>query len=50
MNVTYGSIVPLIGGENLGIMESMGGQLPEWMLSYSDFSENDEHLVQYLRT
>ena len=49
MNVTYGSIVPLIGGENLGIMESMDGQLPEWMLSYSDFSGNDEHLVQYLR-
>lgn len=48
-SITYGSIVPLIGGENLGIMESLDGQLPEWILSYSDFSANDEHLVRYLK-
>jgi len=47
---TYASIVPLIGGENLGIMESMNGQLPEWILSYSPFKANDDHFVNYLRT
>jgi len=48
-DITYASIVPLIGGENLGIMESMNGQLPEWILSYSDFQANDSHFVNYLR-
>ena len=49
-NLTYGSIVPLIGGESLGISESLGGQNPEWVLSYSDFEANDEHYLNYLRT
>lgn len=47
--ITYGSIVPLIGGENLGIMESLDGQLPNWLLSYSPFQQNDRHLVEHLR-
>ncbi len=46
---TYASIVPLIGGENLGIMQAMDGQLPEWILSYSDFQANDSHFVNYLK-
>lgn len=46
---TYASIVPLIGGENLGIMQAMNSQLPEWILSYSDFQGNDSHFVNYLR-
>lgn len=49
-NLTYGSIVPLIGGESLGISESLGGQNPEWVLSYSDFEANDSHYLNYLRT
>ena len=49
-NLTYGSIVPLIGGESLGISESLGGQNPEWVLSYSDFEANDAHYLNYLRT
>ena len=40
--ITYGSIVPLIGGESLGIQESLNGQQPEWVLSYKDFEANDE--------
>lgn len=48
-DITYASIVPLIGGENLGILDSMNGQLPEWILSYSDFQNNDSHFVNYLR-
>lgn len=48
--ITYASIVPLIGGETLGVMEALGGQLPEYMISYSPFGNNDSHLVNYLRT
>jgi len=49
-DITYASIVPLIGGENLGVMKAMEGQLPEWVLSYSDFGANDSHFINYLRT
>ena len=47
---TYASIVPLIGGENFGIMQAMNGQLPEYVLSYSAFSKNDSHYINHLRT
>ena len=47
--ISYGSIVPLIGGESLGIQESLGGKQPEWVLSYKDFEANDAHYVNYLR-
>lgn len=47
---TYGTIVPLIGGENIGVMNAMGGQLPEWVLSYKPFTANDEHFVNYIRS
>lgn len=46
---TYASIVPLIGGESLGVMEALDGQLPEYVLSYSPFASNDEHYIQYIR-
>lgn len=49
-DITYGSIVPLVGGENLGIMEALDNQLPEWILSYSPFKQNDSHLISYLQT
>lgn len=48
-DITYGSIVPLIGGENLGIMKSLEGQLPEWVLSYTDFAKNDAHFINHLK-
>jgi site-specific DNA-cytosine methylase len=47
---TYASIVPLIGGENFGIMQAMNGQLPEYVLSYSAFTKNDAHFINHLRT
>lgn len=47
--LTYGSIVPLIGGENLGIMKTLDGRLPEWILSYTPFAANDKHFISYLR-
>tara|TARA_R100000734_G_C3318848_1_gene113549 strand:+ start:5212 stop:6462 length:1251 start_codon:yes stop_codon:yes gene_type:complete len=46
---TYGTIVPLIGGENIGIMNALDGQLPEWVLSYKPFAANDEHFIDYIR-
>ena len=46
---TYASIVPLIGGETLGVMQAMNGQLPEYLLSYSPFANNDSHFINYLR-
>ena len=48
-NITYASIVPLIGGENLGIMGAMNNQLPEYILSYTPFAKNDSHFISYLR-
>ena len=45
----YASIIPLIGGESLGIMEATNGQLPEYVLSYSPFKNNDSHYIQYIR-
>jgi site-specific DNA-cytosine methylase len=47
--ITYASIVPLIGGETIGVMEALNGQLPEYLLSYTPFANNDAHLVNYLR-
>lgn len=46
---TYASIVPLIGGENFGIMQAMNGQLPEYVLSYTAFAKNDSHFISHLR-
>jgi len=47
--ITYASIVPLIGGENLGIHQALDGQLPEYVLSYTPFQHNDKHYISYLR-
>lgn len=42
----YASIVPLIGGETIG-MEMAFGQRPEYMLSYSAFQANDSQIVSH---
>lgn len=42
----YASIVPLIGGETLG-MQAAFGKRPEYILSYSPFVSNDSHLLKY---
>ena len=46
--ITYGSIVPLIGGESIGVSEALGKQHPEWVLSYSPFEKNDSHYINHL--
>ena len=40
----YSSIVPLIGGESIAIMNKLNGQMPEEVLSYSDFEPNETML------
>lgn len=44
----HASIVPLIGGETLGQMAAFGTK-PDYLLSYSAFSNNDAHLVKHLK-
>ena len=43
----HASIVPLIGGETLGQMAAFGTK-PDYLLSYTPFSNNDSHLVNHL--
>ena len=45
----YSSIVPLVGGESIAIMNKLNGQMPEEVLSYSDFEPNDSHFINYIR-
>ena len=44
----HASIVPLIGGETIGQMNAFGTK-PDYLLSYTPFSNNDSHLVNYLK-
>jgi len=45
-NLTHASIIPLIGGETIG-SERAFGKRPEYFLSYSPFSANDSHIVNW---
>lgn len=47
--MTYSCIIPLIGGEALGVRDALNGQLPEYVLSYSPFKNHDAHYINYLR-
>lgn len=49
-DITYAPIIPLIGGEALGVMEHLNGKLPEYILTYPAFAKNDAHYINYLRT
>lgn len=42
----HASIVPLIGGETIA-QANVFGSKPDYLLSYSPFSNNDQHCVQY---
>lgn len=46
--IKHASIVPLIGGETLGQMAAFGNK-PDYLLSYTPFSNNDSHLVNHLK-
>ena len=45
----YSSIIPLIGGESIAVMNKLNGQLPEEVLSYTGFVDNDSHYINYLK-
>lgn len=47
MTFKHASIVPLIGGETIGQINAFGTK-PDYLLSYSPFSNNDSHIVNYL--
>jgi site-specific DNA-cytosine methylase len=49
-DITYATIIPLIGGESIGAADALHGQLPEYVLSYSPFVKNDSHYINYLKT
>jgi site-specific DNA-cytosine methylase len=42
----HSSIIPLIGGEAIGVEEATGNP-PDYLLSYTPFAKNDSHLVNY---
>lgn len=46
---TYSFLVPLIGGQALGMMKKLNGQLPEEVITYEAFKGNDSHYVEYLK-
>lgn len=46
MTIKHAAIVPLIGGLPLG-QEKAFGSRPDYLLSYTPFSNNDSHLVNY---
>ena len=48
-DISFATIVPLIGGEPLGMSAALGGKHPEWVATYSPFQGNDSHYIQYLR-
>ena len=43
-NITYASIVPLIGGVTIA-MQNVFGREPEYIMSYSGFKANDSQLT-----
>lgn len=49
-NYTHAAMIPLIGGVTLAQIESLNGKLPEYILSYSPFKDNDAHCINYLKT
>lgn len=48
MTIKHASLIPLIGGETIGQMHAFGSK-PDYLLSYSAFSNNDSHLLNYLK-
>ena len=49
MSFTHASVIPLIGGLDIGISNILQTQ-PEYILSYSPFENNDSHYINYLNS
>lgn len=48
-DITFGVIIPLIGGLALGTGKALD-KMPEFVLSWAAFQNNDQHYINYLRT
>lgn len=48
MTITWGSVVPLLGGLSVGNKQAVGRD-PDFLLSYTPFAGNDAHLRNYLK-
>lgn len=48
MSIKHAFIVPLIGGQTLG-QEAAFGSRPDYLLSYTPFSNNDSHIVNHYK-
>lgn len=46
MTIKHAFIVPLIGGQAIGQSNAFGSR-PDYLLSYTPFSNNDSHIVNY---
>lgn len=46
-NIKYANIIPLIGGMSIANKEAVGHN-PEFIISWSAFSKNDAHIINYL--
>ena len=44
--MSFASIVPLIGGETIG-MENIFGEKPKYILTFDGFQANEEHLLNH---
>ena len=44
----HAGIVPLIGGEILA-SDDVYGKMPEYLMTYSGFTSNEEHLVKHYK-
>ena len=44
--IKHSTIVPLIGGETIGSQRAFGSR-PDYLMSYSPFQNNDQHIVNY---
>lgn len=44
--VKHSTIVPLIGGETIGSERAFGSR-PDYLMSYTPFQNNDQHIVNY---
>lgn len=47
--ITWGSIIPLIGGLSIAASNTFGNN-PDFIVSWNVFQHNDKHYVNYLRT
>jgi site-specific DNA-cytosine methylase len=48
LTITHASIIPLIGGMTIAQMQA-NDSLPEYLMTYTGFQDNEQHLIHHLR-